>query len=71
MVVTPLALALGTALFTLGAQCHGACAARFRLPFARVGELSYGIYGWIRAHANAWWGEPRRTSTQRDAFKLP
>jgi peptidoglycan/LPS O-acetylase OafA/YrhL len=44
IVITPFALAFGTALFILGAQYPGAFAARIWLPFARVGELSYGIY---------------------------
>jgi peptidoglycan/LPS O-acetylase OafA/YrhL len=44
LVVTPTIIALGAALFILGAQYHGAFSAWFWRPFARIGELSYGMY---------------------------
>jgi peptidoglycan/LPS O-acetylase OafA/YrhL len=118
IVIAPFVLALGAALFILGAQSRGAFAARLWRPFARIGALSYGIYllhpavlyalapllrrtdlvagyiayliatvaiaelvyrclerpanAWVRALANAWWGEPQRGSAQpKSSFTLP
>jgi peptidoglycan/LPS O-acetylase OafA/YrhL len=44
IVIAPTILALGAALFIVGVQSPNAFASKLWLPFARIGELSYGIY---------------------------
>ena len=44
LVITPTILAIGAGSIIFGVQRPHAFSAKFWLPFARIGELSYGIY---------------------------